>query len=548
MNSATTLFDHLDVWAEQDSHRELLRFGADRLTYTDAAQRVNDCALWFRGLGVEKGQRVAIMAPTSVDVLIAMLAVARLGAIVVPLNIFLKGDPLIHQLKDSGATVIIADQDGAEVVTSVVTALPELRKIVVTDGAECRTTGIDIVTLDTNPSVEGDCAALPVLDRDDTFAILYTSGTTGLPKGCVISHAYAVHWGLYTEEYLGIQPDDVLFTAAPLFHISGLTPLLGAVRCGVPVAMTEGFSASSYFETVRTVGATIAIGVGWIAQALLSQPERDSDRGHPLRALSTVQLAPEECAAFESRFGAKVLVHQYGQTECYPVSYARFEENDAYADAGPPARFLEVGVHDESGREAPAGEPGEIVVRPRERGVMFERYWNDPVRTASAFEGLWYHTGDRGVIVDGSIRFVDRKKDSIRRRGENVSAFELERALFKHPAVDEVAVFGVTVEGEIDQSIKACLVESPGNRLDLRDLLDHLASEVPYFAIPRFVEVLAELPRNASGRVMKDILRADWRTESTVDLEEQGLTLAKEFRRGIRGRQTSLSDKEEASL
>jgi crotonobetaine/carnitine-CoA ligase len=352
-----------------------------------------------------------------------------------------------------------------------------------------------------------------------------------MPKGCVISHGLTEHWSRYTERLCALDDDDVIFTAAPLFHIGGQTPLLAAVACGLTIALETRFSASGYLRRVQETGATVAVGVGWIAQALLKQPPGPHDRDHGLRAMSTVQLSVDEQQAFLDRFGVRTLIQQYGQTECYPISYNVFDEQVVSPYAGKPTPELIVGILDDEGRELEPGQVGEISIRPRRPHVMFDRYWENPAATAKAFEGLWYHTGDLGRLVDGEIQYVDRKKDSMRRRGENVSAFEVERALLKFPSVAQAAVHAVKVPDEIDDSIKACIVVKPDEELVLAELASHLQGELPYFAVPQFIEVFEQLPTNAAGRVMKDALRERGITDSTLDLTALGLGVGKASRR-----------------
>lgn len=526
--------DLLLAWSVERPDTICLWISDQRRTYAELTDDVGRIAAGFTAHGIGFGDRVAIMCPTSMPEVTATLAVSAIGAILVPLNIYLKGAPLEHQLRDSGCKAIVTDAAGSAVLAPLVGSLPELELVVRVDGTtapvldDCRSVSFD--ELFRYSSAPQNWAALR---PSDIYGILYTSGTTGLPKGCVISHACTEQWSRYTDDLCQITDDDVIFTAAPQFHIGGITPYLAAIACGVTAVLEPQFSASRYLERARETGATIAVGVGWIPQVLLKRERGDADRDHRLRAFSTVQLSVAEQREFTDRFGISLLIQQYGQTECYPISYNPFAEQRISRTAGVPARELEVQIHNEAGVAVPDGDTGEIVIRPRIPGVMFDGYWQNPAGTAEAFVGLWYHTGDIGRILDGEIQYVDRKKDSMRRRGENVSAFELERTISVYPAVAEVAVHGVTIPGEVDQTIKACLVLKPDEAFRLEDFAAYLRRELPYFAVPQLVEVLEYLPRNASGRVMKDILRSESMTAATVDLFALGLGVAKEDRRSI---------------
>lgn len=246
-------------------------------------------------------------------------------------------------------------------------------------------------------------------------------------------------------------------------------------------------------------------------------------------------LGEVDQAEFIRRFGIPVNTQQYGLTECFPVSMSKLDEETMPGSVGKPASYLEVEVHEE-GVPVPAGAVGEIVVRPRRPGVMFDRYWGDPQKTLDAFEGLWYHTGDLGRFDEhGFLYYVDRKKDSMRRRGENVSAFELENILVAHVSIAEIAVHAVVVEGEVDDAIKACIVPTDAS-LSMEELADFFQKSLPYYAVPRFVELLDSLPRNVSGRVLKDVLRKEGLSATTIDLEAIGLGVSRDNRRGLRHR------------
>lgn len=524
-----TLTDLLHRQAVTSPEAPFLQVGDEIIGYADFEARTLRAAAGLAAAGLGARDRLAFMAPTSSTYVVMMFAAARLGVICVPLSIYLKGESLMHQLADSGARAVFCDEAGAHLLAGL-DSLPDAletviheREVVETPGARVTSTAADVL------AGEPLRADWPLSRAADTFAIVYTSGTTGLPKGCVMSLGYAVSLAEALQEFADLRDDDVVFTAAPTYHIGSMTPIFGALRRGLKVVLEPSFSASGYLGRARDTGATLAVGVGFIAQALLAQPEGPADRDHGLRAMSTVQLSTEEQRRFRERFGMLALSQQYGQTECWPVSHVPFELNDIDVSCGIPFSGLTVEVHDDDGLAVPDGESGEIVVRPLRPHVMFDGYWGRDSATLEAFRGLWYHTGDRGYFDQGRLVFVDRKKDTIRRRGENISAFELERAGLRHRKIDEIAVFGTQPAGETEQSVQVTIVGDPSLTPD--EVFAHFTREVPYYAVPRFVDFVSSLPRNASGRVLKDELRAAPGEATRIDLSEMGLTVAKEDRR-----------------
>jgi len=234
---------------------------------------------------------------------------------------------------------------------------------------------------------------------------------------------------------------------------------------------------------------------------------------------------------FLERFGAVVLSQLYGQTECGAITYARLSEERPLGSIGRPAPYLDVRLHDDDDHDVPTGSVGEIVVRPRVPHALYLGYWDKPAATVEAWKNLWHHTGDYGrADENGFITFVDRKKDALRRRGENVSSQELERAIIAHPAIAEAAVIGVP-SPMTEDDIKACVVLVEGASVAPEELFSFFKEALPYFAIPRYVEVVDELPKNATLRVMKHLLREKGVTEETWDLEAMGFGVGRDARR-----------------
>ncbi len=515
----SSVSDLLSMRARSTPDQQLISCGEDSVTASELDQRVSRLARGLLNLNLQPGDRVGVLLPTTMEYVELIFACSRAGLVQVPLNAFLKGEFLRHQLVDSGAVALITDADGAAVARPLLphTSVNHLIEI-----------GTDFEKLRAHNGNE----PLPEVSSSDLSALQYTSGTTGLPKACMLSHAYQINVARAYHEAQWVANGERVYTALPLYHAAGqLTAMMTALYAGGDVAYPKVFRASRFMADAAEHGATMVIGVMAMATAILAtSTESDPPKGSVGKAI-WVPLDAANQDVFAARFGCRVTSEGYGQSEATAICLNPFDSDVRRPGTmGRPTSFVEVAVVDNNDVEVPPGEVGEVVVRPRVPGAIFSGYWNRPEATLEAFRNLWYHTGDLGrEHEDGFLSFADRKKDAMRRRGENVSSIELERAIGAHPAVLEVAVHAVPSDlGEDD--VKACLV-TDGASLDYADLFDFFADNLPYFAIPRYVEVCAELPKNGVGRVLKHKLRADGVTKDTVDLQALGFEVAKADRR-----------------
>ena len=528
-----TVADLLDERAGEQPGKLLVACGGERRTYRQAADVAAGLAATLAEAGVAAGERVAFLVPNRMERIDLFFACARLGAVQVPLNTFLKGEFLRHQLADSGAATAVVDGPGLAAVAPLLPELAALERLVVLDGPDAPgRAAVDVVPYE--KLVSGDGSGLPRPGPDDLAAIVYTSGTTGPSKGCRISQGYYVHAGAGMRTLLDLRPDDVYLTAFPLFHLSGQAlALVATLHQGATVIFEPAFSASTFMATAGAVGATVVMGVGAMAQAILATPPAGTDRAHGVRLCSWIPLPEGAQLEFEARFGTVVTAEGYGQTECAPVTFSSPSGPRRRASAGRPAPWLEVRMVDDDDVEVPTGQVGEIVVRPLEPDSLFGGYWGRDAETLRTFRNLWHHTGDYGRMdAEGFVTFVDRKKDALRRRGENVSSMELEAAIRRYPAIAEVAVHAVE-SAATEDDIKACVVPQAGApELTPDELFGFFAEALPYFAVPRYVEVVPELPKNALGRVLKHELRARGVTPATWDFDKLGLAVEHDRRRG----------------
>jgi crotonobetaine/carnitine-CoA ligase len=339
----------------------------------------------------------------------------------------------------------------------------------------------------------------------DTAAILYTSGTTGPSKGVCCPHAQFYWWGVEVGEMLELGPDDVLYTNLPLFHTNALNAFVQALVAGSRYVLGPRFSVSAFWRRLADSGATVTYLLGAMVTLLWRRLPAPDDRAHGVR----VALAPASPAnlvqPFRDRFGVQ-LVEGYGSTETNcPIGVTAADQRPGYM--GTLREGFEASVAGPDDAPLPDGEPGELLLRHREPFAFATGYFEMPEATVAAWRNLWFHTGDRVVReTDGWFRFIDRAKDAIRRRGENVSSFEVEQVLSQYPGVAQVAVFGVPSElGE--EEVMAAVVPEPEAALDPLEMLTFCEPRLAYFAIPRYVELLDELPLTENGKVRKAVLR-----------------------------------------
>lgn len=477
--------------------------------------------------GVEPGTRIASVVPNRIEQVDLLFAAALSGAVLVPLSPFLRGTFLRHQLANADPEFLVGDASGLAACLPYVSELG-VRAVVDLDGSDDDAISYGEL-LDGAPLPRAHAAA-----ATDTITLLFTSGTTGASKACVCSNAYYVNTGLAVAHAWQVGPEDVYFTALPLHHGAGqVSALMTALVRGASFCAPETFRASTFIEQARACGATLCSGVGAMARALLARPPEAGDRDHRLRLVLMSPLDVPAQRAFAERFSVPFSTQAYGQSECICVTVTPCEEfGRPSRTVGRPSPLFEVAIHDAHGQSLPVGTTGEIVVRPRRPGAMFDGYWRRPDATLTAFRGLWHHTGDVGYLDhDGHLTFLDRGKDAMRRRGENVSSAELEASVREHPKIEDVAAHAVPASMTEDD-IKVCLVLAAGETVTPDELFAFFGEALPYFAIPRYVEVLDALPREGTSmRVRKLELRERGVTPATWDFEALGLTLARELRR-----------------
>jgi crotonobetaine/carnitine-CoA ligase len=479
--------------------RPFATVGDETLTFGEADLLGNRVANSLRTLGVGKGDVVATYMQNSVAHICAWFGAAKLGAIWAPLNIALVNLDLVYTLRNAAPKVLVVDQELLPNLLAVRDQLAELETTVVVHGTG---TGV-AASWPTFAELQQGAAEEPEADvaPSDPAGIIYTGGSTGLPKGVLVSNLWYFPGILRYQEMFEPTDADVHLGLGQMCHtIGSAVDVLTPFYVGMHTVLSRRFSVSRFWETVRGHGATITVLVGPLMTFLLNQPERSDDAANPLRIAGTAtgQVPGEVPERFAARFGVELL-ELYGQTETGPLGCVSQRRHDRpHRSVGTPNGWAEVMVADADDRPVPAGTVGEILLRPTHPHTFLLGYHRQPEKYVDACRNMWFHSGDLGHLDEqGYLHFDGRQAHSIRRRGENIAAVEVEEALLLHPDVAEAAVVGVPSEvGEED--VKAWLVLREGATLDPAELLRFCEERIAYFKVPRYVEVTHELPRSVT--------------------------------------------------
>ncbi|HWS46104.1 MAG TPA: AMP-binding protein [Acidimicrobiia bacterium] len=525
----TTVLEALAGRLASDPDGPYLDFEGVRFTAREMDRASNRLAHSLAELGVQRGDRVATLLENRAEQVVSFFGALKLGAVQVPINTAYKGEFLRHQLADSGAKAFVVQGEFASRAVEVVgdDGTPDLRHCITVDAPDA--------VIDARPTITWQDALEAGLDTPpdaiavgpgDLACFIYTAGTTGPSKGCMLSQNYIVSLADQIARAWDRKPDDIVLTPLPLFHFNAISVcVVGTLIVGGSAAIERRFSVSNFWPEIKRTGATMVSMLGSLAILIANADDHPDQQGHRLRLCAAAPMPPDTDRAWQERFGCTTFSGGYGLTEASLISMLDAGEPNKAGAAGKPNRVeFDVKLVDDDDGEVPAGETGEIVCRPTGPNLMFAGYWNRPDATVEATRNLWFHTGDLGRLDDdGYLYFVDRKKDALRRRGENISSFEMEKVLFGHDAVRDAAVHAVASPiGEDD--VKVTVVLQDGAQVTEEELCRWVAERVPFFAIPRYVEFRADLPRNPVGRVLKYQLRDEGVTPATWDREAAGVT------------------------
>lgn len=484
----------------------------ESLTFLEFDLCVNRFANFLDSLGIGRG-KLAMLLPNCLEFVYGWFACAKLGVVHVPINNEYRGDILRHQLSKAEVTHLLIDAPYLERLVEVMDELPLLETVLVRgtpDDAqsihhEALVSRLRVVDVQSFRALPEDAPSAHVRFTDK-HSISFTSGTTGPSKGVLSTHCHSVSFSFDWIEVTQFTEDDVIYAPMPLFHALGsVLGVLPAVICGARIALAPRFSATSYWDEVRRHGATIAHGIFSVIPVLMKLPERPDDADNPARVFYIGQRNEE----FERRFGVKV-INAFGATETGAVTYTPYAQEAPDGSCGQPntAKY-DVRIVDDDDQEVGVDQVGEIVVRPKAPFMMMDGYYNDPAATVEAFRNLWFHTGDNARRdAAGWYHFVDRKKDAIRRRGENIASFDIESIVNQHPAVLESAAVAIPSEMAEDD-VKVFVVRRPGETLPHDELHAFCVARMPYFWVPRVIEYIDAMPRTPTQKIMKYRLRED---------------------------------------
>ena len=492
----------------------------ERWTYARLRAEVRQAAAGLAALGVKQDDHVVSWLPNGQDALRTWYAINYLGAVYVPINTAYRGGLLAHVIENSDAELIVAHRDLAPRLEDVPTARLKTLVRVAGDASPCA--GLTAHGADALAPRDAEPPELArPLQPWDVQSIIYTSGTTGPSKGVLSSYAHLTATG----EALPLGPEDRYMANLPLFHVGGTLPCHTMLARGGSVSMIESFRTETFWDMIRDTETTFVILLGVMAQFLAKQPPSPGDADNPLRL---VCLIPYDFDAtdFSARFGVQVM-SLFNMTEVSVPIVTGLDPTIVHA-AGRPRAGIEARIVDDNDCEVDVNVAGELIVRADAPWVLNSGYYKNPEATAKAWRNGWFHTGDGfRRDADGNFFFVDRIKDAIRRRGENISSYEVEAEALAHPDVNECAAVAVRSEVSEDE-VMIVVAPAPGRSLDPAALLEFLVPRMAHFMLPRYIRVVEALPKTPTAKVRKLELRETGVTRDTWDREAAGVRVRRE--------------------
>jgi crotonobetaine/carnitine-CoA ligase len=494
--------------ADRGAHVALRFVDGEAIDYATLAQRAARAGAFFAALGVGRGERVGVMLHNGPALIECWTGLASLGAVHVAVNPELSGEFLHHVLALTGVRVLVIDGVLLPVLEPLLARLPALETIVV-DGAAPESFGRRVVDF----AARRDLAprAADAVAPQEIALVMTTSGTTGPAKAVLMPHAHCYLFGLGSVRAMGVGPTSVYYVVLPLFHANGLLmQLYASLIAGATAVVRPKFSASAWIDDIVRHGATHTNLLGVTSAFVLAQPPSALDRAHRLAAIGVAPNPPELDDRLRERFGVPDVIGMYGMTEVNIPLYTRRGEPAPGSCGVVLEDWFDLRIVDpDTDVERARGEVGEIVVRPKHPSGFMAGYLGMPEQTVEAWRNLWFHTGDAARMrADGHVEFVDRIKDCIRRRGENISSTQVEDAIARHPGIAEVAAVALPsdIPGGEDE-IGLVVVPAADATIAPAELLVHARAVLPRFAQPRFLALVEALPKTPTGKVQKAKLK-----------------------------------------
>lgn len=518
--------------AQKNGDKTFLHYVPDGriFSYKDIDIISNRLGNKLNDLGFGKGAHIAVIMENCPEQMLLYFAIAKMGGVAIPVNTSARGKLLSYFLNQSDSIAVIAEAEFLERIADALPDCPAIRSVIYLPQPDIDAAGLVSrfsIPLLTYAELEtGSEQAMQANVKFTDLAMLtYTSGTTGPSKGNMIAQATVIQYGISTAESHGYRFSDTTYICLPINHANAyLSALWGSLMADATVALSRRFSVSKYWPEIRTSGATLTNLLGSMVNMLWAQPVSLEDKNHKLR-FCLISPVPKFALEWEKRFGGRV-ASSYGLTDFANATvYTILDPVSKLGSAGRPRAGIEIRIVDEDDLDVPIGEVGEIVLRSNNHWGISLGYYKMPEATAAAIRNLWWHTGDRASLdEDGYLFFADRKKDAIRRRGENISAYEVESIILEHSAVADAAVYPVTSEmSEEEVAVSVVLVE--GAALTEKALVEYCIKNMAHYMVPRFVDIVADLPRTQSQKVQKSDLRAKAEKDRSAlwDREKEGI-------------------------
>ncbi len=499
--------------------RPFIRMRQGHWNYRALDEESDLLAAGLRRLGVERGDHVSLLLPNCIEFIALWFALAKLGAVAAPVNTAFRGSGLADAINLVRSRLVVVHAELASQLAEVSPQLEQVARVIMIGedfepGVTIARPMLPYAQLREVPPT--DIAPQPPVRASELCLLLYTSGTTGRSKAAMIPHRFVIEHARLTIRGLGLNADDVLYCPYPLFHLDAtVMTVVPALLLRAVAAIGERFSASRYWDEVRALQATVFDFMGATLTMLWKQPASGRDRDHRARLGWGVPV-PEWAPQFEARFGCR-LVELYGLTEAGAMIFTPLDEPRRPGSCGKPIGPFAISLQDDDGFEVPVGTAGELCIRPLEPSLIMVGYYGMPEASLAAFRHLWFHTGDlMKRDADGFLYFVGRRKDMVRRRGENIAAAEVEQLIESHPDVLECAVFGVPSE-MTEEDVMAAVVLRPGAQLTAAQLAEFCERRMARFMVPRYLRFMAALPRTPTDKVEKFRLQQDGITADTWD-------------------------------